>query len=294
MRHSWFLLGLLVGCGGGGGSLDYPDSAGTQGDMQVWAKNASAASVYAQSLIPLVTSSLGSQNSMCPSIVDDGTTQTYTGGCTDDNGNDWVGSAIVTAGSNPMSPGHIEYDGFGFSSAVDGCAGKRSQSVWNGTLDESGDASHIDFTSNVTVDADGFDSTTCAEIVDSVGISYHGTIEITGPSDSQVQTYAGSGEIGAQSRGKVSASTDSEVVDSSVCSTEAASGTTTISASGHTAVITYDGATKCDQSSTVTWTYDGADQGELTGVSCSTGGGGAGWLVVLGAAGFVVVRRRRR
>lgn len=64
-----------------------------------------------------------------------------------------------------------------------------------------------------------------------------------------------------------------------MCTDEALSGTTTINAGSHTIDVSYDGQTDCDTTHTVRWTFDGADQGELAGSSCSAGGGSSGALV---------------
>jgi len=299
IHASWLVL-FAIGCGGGSSTLDgYPDSTGTVDEMKSWVPSASAAAQYYQGLLPIILAGVATQNNgTCPAITMSGTTTTYAGGCTDSNGNMWVGSATataITAGGN-SGPGHIEYDGFGETSAVQGCTGKTSTTIWNGTVDESADSTgaHISFSLDISLDADGYGaSTNCTHVTDSIAVAYSGSIAVTGPSNAQVQTFDGSGEIGTRSHGKVSASTASEVVDSNTCNYEALSGTTTITASGHTAVVTYDGATSCDQAATVTWTYDGADQGELSGVSCSAGGAGgaASGLLVLGA--LAIVRRRR-
>lgn len=57
--------------------------------------------------------------------------------------------------------------------------------------------------------------------------------------------------------------------DQSVCRDEAISGQTTVSVANGVAVFRYDGETDCDEESTVTWTLDGVDHGEISGVSCA-------------------------
>ena len=95
------------------------------------------------------------------------------------------------------------------------------------------------------------------------------------------------------------ATTVNEVLDNAVCNSEALSGTTTLTGDGHTAVITYDGATSCDTASTVTWTLDGAPKGVISGSSCSARPlpeRGAGWtaLPVVALALAQVARRRAK
>jgi hypothetical protein len=42
------------------------------------------------------------------------------------------------------------------------------------------------------------------------------------------------------------------------------SGSHTLSADGHTAVVSYDGATDCGSEPTAPWTLDGVDMGHVT------------------------------
>ncbi len=277
------LTTILLGCGGGsGGPGDFDESPGTADDLREWAPSASAPSLYFNAGTPLLIAGLAAEDETCPAIVEDGTTTTYTGGCTDSSGNEWLGSAVASADG-------VDYDGFGFTGDVEACPGMRATFRYHGTMDTSAAVSGGGFAIDVTMEGEGYDDD-CAPRTETIAIQYEGTIEDGGDAD----TYQGSGVIGSSLRGYVNVSTEAEVVDMNLCGTEALSGTTTITASGHTAVITYDGATDCDEASTVTWTYDGEDQGELDGVSCSAGGGAGGWAGLLVVAGALVIRRRRR
>ena len=77
---------------------------------------------------------------------------------------------------------------------------------------------------------------------------------------------------------------------------QAVSGTTTIEAGGHRAVVTY-GATTCETGG-ATWTVDGVPAGALDGVRCAVPNGGprggefAG-LAWIACAAALVARRRR-
>ncbi|MEC7240472.1 MAG: hypothetical protein VXW32_04485, partial [Myxococcota bacterium] len=103
------------------------------------------------------------------------------------------------------------------------------------------------------------------------------------------------GEVLAESaefQGYLNVQTEDEVLFETVCSTEALSGTTTLSNSNDTVVFQYDGETDCDDPGTVTWTLNGEPQGEISGVNCAISGrASGGWLVVLGA--LALTRRRR-
>mgnify|MGYP001270728821 CR=1 FL=1 len=58
-------------------------------------------------------------------------------------------------------------------------------------------------------------------------------------------------------------------------------------------VVTYDGESDCDEASTVQWSLNGEDQGEMEGVSCSTGTQPKNALAILGLLlGLILIRRR--
>jgi hypothetical protein len=64
----------------------------------------------------------------------------------------------------------------------------------------------------------------------------------------------------------------------------------------HTVVITYDGATDCDDDDSARWSRDGEDQGLVAGVTCSLGGGQttcAGTIALVVAVILLAGRRRR-
>jgi hypothetical protein len=63
-------------------------------------------------------------------------------------------------------------------------------------------------------------------------------------------------------------------------------------------VITYDGASDCDENHTARWSRDGIDMGAIEGVTCAAGRGSAGGAIVMLLALLVVcsptrVRRAR-
>jgi len=131
------------------------------------------------------------------------------------------------------------------------------------------------------------------------GVSYQGRaiigdVDVDGDGDTDEITWSGSGTYGSIRGGKANVRTDAELINDVTCEDEAMSGTTRVSAGGHEIVYTYDGATDCDPESTVTWTFDGVDQGELAGVSCSAGGNGAGTAGMIFVALALASRRARR
>jgi len=302
-QMSWLLV-LAVGCGGGGGGPgasvidDYDESPGSAEDLSQWAGSASAPAIYGQAQSPVLVADLALQlgGGDCPAKVETDTTTTYDGGCTDDNGTEWFGHAEVVQGTTPGSAGRVGYDGFGFTGDVDACPGQRNTSTWDGSMIQTTNstATSVSFSVDIRVTVSGVDEDNgCAALEETLGIDYEGSM-VTDAGGGGAGTFSGSGQIGTSVHGKVSVSTDDELVDDDVCQDEALSGTTTISASGHSAVITYDGATDCDPESTVTWTYDGVDQGELTGISCGVAGGTSGPASLLLVAGALVLARRRR
>jgi uncharacterized protein (TIGR03382 family) len=291
-----FAVSFAFGCGGGGGGGsgaldDLDESSGTEEDMRVWIESASAPAIYAQAMMPTFAAGL-TGDTACPVIVESETSTTYDGGCTDMQGNEWIGHAEAT-GSQTSGEGRIVYDGFGFVGDSEDCPGMRTTTLWHGTIIQTASTTgtSITFSIDMRMDIDGPAEDTCEPLVGVMGIDYSGTMTQEG----EANIFSGSGRIGTSEHGVISVSTDDEVVDDTVCGDEAASGSTTLSASGHTAVVTYDGATDCDPESTVTWSYDGTDMGEMTGVACNAGGSGgaAGSLVLIGLALAGVVRRRR-
>jgi hypothetical protein len=122
---------------------------------------------------------------------------------------------------------------------------------------------------------------------------YDGTQKVEGNSK---WLWNGHGRVGSKSRGFVEVETKDEQVDTSKCFSEALSGTTTLrGASSATAVVSYDGAAKCDSGGAATWTLNGAAQGEVQGIGCQTATGPYAWLAVaaMAIAQRLYARRRR-
>ena len=309
LRVAWCVL--LVACsssspGGGGGSGFIKDlspaTIQTADDIKAWA-GASAPGAYYSGLIPLLIAGIdsggtgsgsGSGGVMCPTKTTSGTTTGYEGGCTDDKGRVWFGSATEVGDST--TGGTITYAGFGYDGMAT-CMGMMypQHVVFDGTLRQNIGTPNS-FNVDVTTSSEGVNSTTCVSASGKSAVVYAGSFTPTGADTNGDGTpdgkiWEGAGDFGNSLTGKVSAETVDEVVDNNVCSHEAASGTTTVTANGHVAVITYDGATDCSDMSTVTWTLDGADQGTLTGVSCNSGGARGSWPL---AAALALVLRSRK
>ncbi|HUS67404.1 MAG TPA: hypothetical protein VMZ28_22865 [Kofleriaceae bacterium] len=285
---------LAAGCSGdddGGSSVldDFDEGEiADADDMDIWA-TASAPNVFISAYLPITLADLAREDGDCPAMTEDDTTVTYEGDCTDADGRTWIGRA-TTIGDMTSETASVSYEGFGFRSQED-CDGDSvpSELAWSGGIVLSSTGSAL--SAEIDVTADGSNpGADCEPFPTQLGIDY----DLTMDDEGEANRWNGSGRVGNSLYGRVEASTEEEVVDGSVCNSEALSGTTVVTAGDDVAVVTYDGADDCDEDSTVTWTLNGDDQGELAGVSCAAGGGtGGGGALALLAALMVVVRRRR-
>ncbi|MCY1078975.1 hypothetical protein [Archangium lansingense] len=295
------MSGLWVGCGGPAAEAlnKYkPAALASETDVKLWASRASAPNIYASANVAVTLISSG-QDPNCPVIAEDGNTTRVTGGCTDTKGVEWFGSMELVSEGEDSGNTRITYDGFGYQKAVTGCeaSGGKAQLIFEGTSKVTGSKSKRDFEVDIRLDVSGQSEGSCTTISATSAWEYKGTVDgaDTGFGDGK-QTWNGSGRIGDSQSGVIEVETKAEVVDGSVCDSEAASGSTTVKSGGHTAVIQYDGATDCEDSSTVQWSLDGKASGELEGVRCSAVSGPtfSAWsLALLGALGLMRRRARR-
>ncbi|HYO74044.1 MAG TPA: hypothetical protein VEU33_49040 [Archangium sp.] len=316
MRSRWLAVvamsGLWVGCGGPAAeALNKYKSASlaSETDVREWAERSSAPNIYATAsvAVTLVTLTAGSagEDPNCPVKAEDGKTLRLTGGCTDKNGVEWLGSMERVTEEEGESANvrnaRYTYDNFGYQKPYT-CEGKTGHDkvVFHGTSSVTGGKSRKEFAIDIRLESSGLRdeaSGSCDTTNSSGAWEYKGTVDGADATLGEgKQTWNGSGRIGYEERGVVEVATKDEVVDGSVCDEEASSGSTTIKSSGHTAVIQYDGATDCEETSTVQWSLDGKASGELEGVSCSAASGSAfsAWGVgLLGALGLMRRRARR-
>jgi len=256
---------------------------------------ASAVAVYNGALGPFDPSK--AMDPSCPSVATSGTTKTYTGGCTDSAGVKWAGTATVVDPTG-MRAASVTLKGFGGTSQVT-CKGAQvpNTSIMDGTVTTTDDgAGKVSFQINTQSQHDRPSIFDCSRESSMSMVVYTGSYANTGMDPT---TWNGNGDVSDSMRGEVHGTTVNEVLDHVVCNTEALSGTTKLTADGHTAVITYDGATNCDMASTVTWTLDGVPQGVISGISCSARPlpeRGAGWaaLPVVALALAHMARRRTK
>ena len=312
MRH--FLLSLMLasavlgGCGGGDDREEEPEDPSildsypplqlSPGNVAAFA-TASAPNMFMIGIVLLAVPGL-EQDPLCPKVTETPTEATYEGGCTTMDGTRIVGKAVVS--QTAEGHGIIRYFGWGMGE-TEVCQGVNVDTLvtYTGTMTYNRTAAGAaSFDLEVELDATGADPDSCAMLTTTAAYDYAGsfvgTETVEGNIDlEQSTTWNGSGLVGTAILGKLSTSTQNEVVDGTVCDTEAASGTTTLQSGPDTAVITYDGLNDCDMESTVQWSLNGAPQGELSGVQCSASTGPArhSWLG-LGLALGLVLRRRRR
>ena len=302
-----------------------PADLGTPDTVRMFA-GASAPAVFASAISGALLGGVSNldSTSKCPGITQIGTKTTYTGGCTDSDGNTWFGVAVIAEGETD-GEGSIRYDGFGLGQPAE-CTGGAGETrlTYDGTVTLTREASDtVAFAVSVTFAAATANPQTCAAVASSVAYDYHGTFVQLDPGGgaggagsggagggsggaappqggiTDHTRWNGSGRIGVSTVGYVDATTTDELLDSTVCADEAASGTTRITSGSDVAVLTYDGATKCDDTSTVPWTYDGKAQPELTNVRCAVGAApgapsGLAGAGLFAAAVAAALHRRRR
>lgn len=304
--HVWFMAfaALVPGCSSETTTeQDPPDPSVVDGyepatidaDSIDQVAELSAPQIFATGLTGFAAGGVAGDVAACPKTTESETQTILEGGCTDEGGQTWHGKAISNANG-------ITYDGFGFT-GEDPC-GEGETAPTELTLDGHATLSSttgevVSFSVELELTVVEVDEETCAPTGASGAFDYDGTVvSPSGNIDTEEpSTWNGSGQVALDGFGRVDVATVDEVVDDAICESEAISGETTVrSDSGGEVVIAYDGATDCDPESTVTWSLDGASQGEISGVSCSAGGKPASGqtLGLLGLiAGLALARRRR-
>lgn len=275
----WPLVVLATSaCGGGGSDLDDVES------VRTWANAASAVAVFVAVYDPIAASYDQPgvyPDPACPVVADDGTTLVITGGCTDSGGRHRLGSAtVVRQGSGDRQVTLEAYgdDGAGPDVTIDGTAAIHEQAPDNHSF-------ALDY-----VQTGGM----------TITVAYDGTVN--GFYDTATTVWSGHGTVAREGlvrpTGTVDATTVDQTLDSATCSGESVSGSTTLRAGGDEVVVTYDGATDCDEEHSARWTFNGADRGLVSGVQCavSLGAGDVGGplLAALALAVLLMIRRPRR
>jgi len=259
----------------------------------------------------LASSTLAATDPACPVVTTMGTTTMIEGGCTDTDGNELSGTAVLDGsldGDWTMTwtnftrlPPESTCDGEPGDSRViiDGTASVTAMSATVSTF--AVDLSEIDTTANLFG---------CGDLTTEKTWAYTGTVETGADSDGDATpdelTFDGTGTVTRDDNGRVlvvTATTTAQLMDRTVCDQEPLSGETTLVAGDHTGVVTNDGATDCDDSPTGAFTYDGKDAGEVAiGGVCTVvrvGGSGAAAPAALAAGACLALaalaaRARRR
>ncbi len=269
-RRFGLVLAVLVclGCGSEDPFEPVPPFQNEE-DVKVWANSASAVGVYvhAYEVIAVADGALTFQDPSCPMTSDDGTTLTVTGGCTDGSDREWTGEATVVRNGEQRT---LTLDAF-------------NGNVGTVVVRETG-ASTNEFVANLVIGG-----VTTIDYTGSVEGGYEGRT-----------TWNGSGRVERDGvfspNGSVEATTADQVLDEA-CSGQAFSGSTTLQAGDDTAVITYDGATDCDDDQNARLSVNGNDRGLVSGISCSVGAvgrraGAGAFAFALALAALACVRRR--
>jgi hypothetical protein len=243
-RLAWALVVVptCLGCGSDDPFEPTPPFS-LKSDVKVWANSASAVGVYvhAYEAIGVADGALTFGDPACPTTSDDGTTLTITGGCTDSSDREWTGEATVVR------------DGGERTLTLDAFDGNEGTVV----VRETGESTN-EFVANLVIGG----VTT---------IDYEGSVE--GGYEGRT-TWNGNGRVERDGvfspNGSVEATTVDQVLDDA-CSGQAYSGATTLQAGDDTAVVTYDGATDCDDEQNARLSVNGKDRGLVSGISCTMG-----------------------
>lgn len=234
--------------------------------VRTWANSASAVGVYAHVHDPIAFAdgNLVFEDPACPETSDDGTLVTILGGCTNSKGVDFEGKATITRSGGKRS---VTLDAYAKVNNPD----LRETITGTAEITEVATGQH-DFT--VDIVAEGGTTKT---------IHYAGHVD--GDYDAPT-TWNGAGTVErdglVRPTGTVNATTLDEKLDNDVCSGQAVSGSTTITDEDDVVRITYDGATICDEDDAAQWSFNGEDQGSITGITCSASAGrGSNGLIAL-------------
>jgi hypothetical protein len=232
---------------------------------------------------------VGVNEDPCPKMTQEGNKKIFEGGCTTMDGQTVTGNATAEESDTSVD---IKYENFGYAQ-IGECHGAQVEQRY--AFDGSFNGKQVapgkgEFKVDIVIDSHDADPASCVAVDETYLIDYEGAAEgmqnVNGGLALEGRTtWDGSGRVGAESVGRADVSTAREVIDRAVCSYEALSGTTTLLSAGDKAVITYDGATDCEATATVTYTINDAPQGELIGVSCAIDPGKeSGWPWVLVSA----------
>lgn len=207
-------------------------------------------------------------------------------GCTDEMRVQYDGSFVYNADG-------VRYSDFAISTPNDACPNTYDVIGYNGGFDMSLGLYETDIESVLFFDNVSVDETMCTE--NPVAYQYHMTSTIE-TADGDVQIINGHADvllpIGTIDY-KFSIDTIEQVMDSTICETEPASGENVMSNGQDEARFTFDGATDCDEEPTQMMSFNGNPAVEVTGVGCSTSSAAGTMTWLTGLFGLLLMRRRR-
>jgi len=218
-----------------------------------------------------------SEDPACPRVTLDGDTVTVEGGCTDAEGKVWSGRATRT-GTVESRTWTGAFDGVTVEDTHACDDGSVVSEVWRmdgtGSSADRGDG-HVAFAVDVRIERTVLEPGTCADpgVYTTVQL-FSGTFDETGGDRTADRApdrvvWNGRGILGDSDDGVALVETTDVVFEKAVCDSEAISGRTVLTAGGHRAEMRHDGATDCDATQTVKWTYDGRDMGEAEVSACA-------------------------
>lgn len=286
-----FTAGVLAlgafgsGCQGSVYELEQLRPANLESDEQVRNLSPGSAGSAGTLVLGLLTATRAAQptTEACPRVLIEGNTVTLEGGCTDQTGAQQTGRVIITAAAPANGrPGEgsatIRSEDLATIRDVS-CGGRIYRTSTQGELrvDAVTRGARTEYEFLYVTHGNSINMDTCVLEEVRGGWDMRGNIEYRdrastgGTTGGMVQIHNGEGRFGAAPYGIANVATRDEVIDRDTCSYEPLSGTTTLSSEGHSAVLTYNGATQCDRAATANWAFDGQTKGMVAGVSCSVG-----------------------
>lgn len=267
------LLLLLAGCGGGT-DVENPEHIAS------WANTASALAVFIPAYEPIATADgeLTFDDPSCPVVVDDGTTLTITGGCTNEAGMRWNGEATVVRGAGGGYDLTLEEYGKGEAGSA------LSLVTGSFIIAPTGDGAHT------------FDADYVQDGILTLDVDYEGSVR--GSYDTAT-VWSGTGTVtrggSTDASGTATVTTIDQLRDWALCNNQSVSGSTTIEIDERTVVVEYDGATDCDDALTARYSVDGEDRGAVANVACAASSPGrptSTWVPLLLLAALLGLRKR--
>lgn len=277
----WVVCGALMSaCDGPAATLDQMQEVRLESETEVRAMAPASAGTVGSVAYLLLTAvrTMEPTSHGCPRVSIVGNTVTLEGGCTDENGVLQRGRLSVAA---PMPtngrPGEgdatVRSEGLGTVQDVE-CGGRTYRVETEGELrlDASTRGAHTEYEFLYVTRGATIDAQTCEVRELRGGWNIRGSIEYVDTGAAVPRTvHNGEGRFGSAPHGSVRVLTRDEVIDRGACAFEPLSGTTTLTARGRSAVISYDGATQCARDAAASWSLDGQSKGTLTGLACSVG-----------------------